>query len=58
MIAVRVVAYGAAGELLVDTMEEAPKMPEGLAPAAVAATICAAFVGDATDLPSTAFSTR
>ncbi len=36
----------------------APKMPTGLDPAAVAATICDAIVGDATDLPSTAFAGR
>lgn len=35
----------------------APTMPAGLDPADVAATICAAIVGDATDLPSTAFGT-
>jgi cyclic-di-GMP-binding biofilm dispersal mediator protein len=36
----------------------APRMPAGLDPVAVAATICAAIVGDATDLPSTAFGPR
>ena len=34
---------------------ESPRMPSGLEPAAVAATICDAIAGDATDLPSTAF---
>jgi cyclic-di-GMP-binding biofilm dispersal mediator protein len=33
-----------------------PKMPKGLDPAAVAATICDAIAGDTADLPSTAFS--
>ena len=33
----------------------APKMPQGLDPRSVAATIVAAIVGDTTDLPSTAF---
>ena len=33
----------------------APKMPTGFAPASVAATICDALAGDATDLPSSAF---
>ncbi|MEQ8716975.1 MAG: SDR family NAD(P)-dependent oxidoreductase [Acidimicrobiales bacterium] len=36
---------------------EAPAMPKGLEPAAVAATICAAIAGDVADLPSTAFAT-
>ncbi|MDA3038212.1 MAG: SDR family NAD(P)-dependent oxidoreductase [Actinomycetota bacterium] len=36
----------------------APKMPAGLDPEAVAATICAAIAGEADDLPSTAFGTR
>jgi cyclic-di-GMP-binding biofilm dispersal mediator protein len=36
---------------------EAPRMPTGLDPAEVAATICAAIAGDVTDLPSTAFGT-
>jgi len=34
----------------------APKMPTGLDPAAVAATICDAIAGTATDLPSSAFT--
>lgn len=34
---------------------DAPRMPRGLTPSAVAATICDAIAGDATDLPSTAF---
>lgn len=34
---------------------QAPKMPAGLDPDAVAATICNAIAGDATDLPSKAF---
>ncbi len=33
----------------------APKMPTGLSPDAVAATICDAIAGDASDLPSEAF---
>ena len=33
-----------------------PKMPKGLDPAGVAATICDAIAGDTADLPSTAFS--
>lgn len=37
---------------------QAPRMPKGLEPAAVAATICDAIAGDATDLPSTAFEPR
>ncbi len=36
----------------------APRMPPGLDPTAVAATICDAIVGDATDLPSSAFADR
>lgn len=36
---------------------QAPKMPQGLDPVAVAATICDAIAGDATDLPSTVFGT-
>ena len=36
---------------------QAPKMPTGLDPSMVAATICAAIAGDTTDLPSTAFVT-
>ena len=35
---------------------QAPKLPTGLDPAAVAATICDAIAGDTTDLPSTAFA--
>lgn len=35
----------------------APKMPMGLSPDHVAAVICNAIVGDATDLPSSAFGT-
>jgi len=35
---------------------QAPKMPTGLDPADVAATICDAIAGDTSDLPSTAFS--
>ena len=35
---------------------QAPRMAAGLDPAAVAATICDAVVGDVTDLPSGAFS--
>lgn len=35
---------------------QAPKMPVGLAPAGVAATICDAIAGDTTDLPSSAFT--
>ena len=35
---------------------EAPRMSNGLEPAAVAATICDAIASDVTDLPSTAFS--
>lgn len=35
---------------------QAPPMPKGLEPAAVAATICAAIAGDVTDLPGTAFA--
>ena len=34
---------------------QAPSMPLGLDPAVVAATICDAIAGDATDLPSAAF---
>jgi cyclic-di-GMP-binding biofilm dispersal mediator protein len=34
---------------------QAPSMPVGLDPVAVAATICDAIAGDATDLPSAAF---
>jgi len=34
---------------------QAPRMPAGLDPRAVAATICGAIAGDATDLPSSAF---
>lgn len=34
----------------------APRMPKGLDPTAVAATICDAIAGDATDLPSASFS--
>ena len=34
----------------------APTLPEGLAPAEVAATICDALAGGADDLPSTAFA--
>lgn len=34
---------------------DAPRMPTGLDPVEVAATICAAIAGDVTDLPSTAF---
>ena len=34
---------------------QAPRMPVGLEPDAVAATICAAIAGDVADLPSTAF---
>ena len=34
---------------------QAPKMPVGLDPARVAATICEAIVGDVVDLPSGAF---
>jgi len=37
---------------------QAPKMPVGLDPAAVAATICDAIAGDAVDLPSTAFTAK
>lgn len=37
---------------------QAPRMPTGLDPVAVAATICDAIAGDATDLPSTAFGSR
>ncbi len=37
---------------------QAPKMAVGLDPAAVAATICAAIVGDVVDLPSTAFAAK
>jgi cyclic-di-GMP-binding biofilm dispersal mediator protein len=33
----------------------APRMPTGLDPSVVAATICVAIAGDTTDLPSTAF---
>lgn len=35
---------------------ETPKMPKGLDPVAVAATICDAIGGDTVDLPSTAFA--
>ena len=35
---------------------QTPKMPHGLDPVAVAATICDALAGDTTDLPSTAFT--
>ena len=35
---------------------QAPKMPVGLAPADVAATICDAIAGEVTDLPSSAFT--
>jgi cyclic-di-GMP-binding biofilm dispersal mediator protein len=35
---------------------QTPKMPKGLDPVAVAATICNALAGDTTDLPSTAFT--
>jgi cyclic-di-GMP-binding biofilm dispersal mediator protein len=34
---------------------EPPKMPVGLDPRSVAATICDAIAGDATELPSTVF---
>jgi cyclic-di-GMP-binding biofilm dispersal mediator protein len=34
----------------------APRMPTGLDPSSVAATICDAIAGDVTDLPSSAFS--
>ena len=34
---------------------QAPRMPAGLDPAGVAATICDAIVGESTDLPSSAF---
>ncbi len=37
---------------------QAPKMPVGLDPAAVAATICDAIAGDVVDLPSTAFAPK
>lgn len=37
---------------------QAPRMPRGLDPAAVAATICDAITDDVTDLPSTAFGPR
>ena len=37
---------------------QAPKMPAGLDPATVAATICDAIAGDVVDLPSSAFATR
>ncbi len=36
---------------------KAPKMPAGLDPADVAATICAAIAGETTDLPSSSFAT-
>ncbi len=35
---------------------QAPNMPNGLDPVAVAATICDAIAGDSADLPSTAFT--
>lgn len=35
---------------------ETPKMPKGLDPVAVAATICDAIAGDTVDLPGTAFA--
>lgn len=35
---------------------QSPKMPKGLDPAAVAATICDAIAGNTTDLPSAAFT--
>ncbi len=37
---------------------QAPKMPIGLDPITVAATICDAIAGDITDLPSTAFTSQ
>ena len=37
---------------------QAPKMPVGLDPTMVAATICDAIAGDVVDLPSTAFAAR
>lgn len=37
---------------------QAPRMPNGLDPAAVAATICDAIAGDVADLPSSAFEPR
>lgn len=36
---------------------QSPRMPAGLDPTGVAATICTAIVGDTTDLPSSAFGT-
>jgi cyclic-di-GMP-binding biofilm dispersal mediator protein len=44
---------GLAGRAIAGT---APAMPTGLAPDHVAAVICAAIDGDATDLPSSAFA--